>query len=100
MLLPPRPVLPLLLSLPCVTSSVKRDRNPDEAHFYDFECCGLLNAGRARYRYCLAALNLGLQAAAKNDLAFWPAPRFGCLARCRAVPIEQGAEHVDIRSSL
>jgi hypothetical protein len=32
----------------------------------DFECRGLLHAGRAGYTYCFAALNLGLQAMAKS----------------------------------
>jgi len=34
-----------------------------------------LHVGRAGYSYCIAALNVGLQAAAKTPFVFWAASR-------------------------
>jgi len=43
---------------------------------YDlFECRDPLHVGRAGYSYGIAALNVGLQAAAKTPFVFWAASR-------------------------
>jgi hypothetical protein len=39
-----------------------------ETQFDDLECRDPLHVGRAGYSYCFAALNIGLQAAAKRPL--------------------------------
>jgi hypothetical protein len=41
----------------------------------DLECRDPLHVGRAGYSYCFAALNVGLQAAAKTPFASWAASR-------------------------
>jgi len=46
-----------------------------EMQFDHLECRDPLHAGRARYSYCFAALNVGLQAAAKTPFASWAASR-------------------------
>jgi hypothetical protein len=42
-----------------------------ETQFDDLECRDPLHVGRAGYSYCFAALNVGLQAAAKTLFASW-----------------------------
>ena len=46
-----------------------------ETQFDDLECRDLLHAGRTGYSYGFAALNVGLQAAAKTLFASWAASR-------------------------
>ncbi len=46
-----------------------------ETQFDHLECRDPLHVGRAGYSYCFAALNVGLQAAAKTPFASWAASR-------------------------
>jgi hypothetical protein len=46
-----------------------------ETQFDDLECRDPLHVGRAEYSDCFAALNVGLQAAAKAPFASWAASR-------------------------
>jgi hypothetical protein len=48
-----------------------------ETQFDDLECRDPLHVGRAGYSYCFAALNVGLQAAAKTPFASWAALKDG-----------------------